>query len=185
VRCSSSERLLVDFVEGALPPLRRSRLVAHLDGCERCSELLQELRVIDALLLQPRLLDPAPNFTFKTLAEARSLGRPRVDRGSTLGIVVTYLAFAWTIIGVWLLLGGTSARQTLASSGTALVDRGGLTALLDATSRLFGHATPGVTALMAGIVAIDVVAGVVLAVVYAAARPQLARRLARISETIG
>lgn len=185
VRCSSFDLLLAEFVDGTLPPQQRARVLDHVDSCERCSGLLEELRVVDALLLTPRLMEPAANFTFRTMAEVHSAAPPRVARASTLGVVVAYLAFAWTIIGVWLLVGGKGARDGLATSGETFLNYSGLNSLTDATSRLFGHATFGVTALMGAIVGVDLVAGIVLAVAYTAARPRLARRLARMTETIG
>ena len=184
VRCSSFDPLLAELVDGTLPPLQRARLLEHLDSCERCAGLLEELRVVDALLLTPRLIEPAANFTFRTMAEVHAVAPPHVARASTVGVVIAYLAFAWTIIGAWLLLGGKNARAGLTAPGESFLHDGGLNGLTEATSRLFGHATFGVTALMAGIVAVDIVACILLAAGYVAARPRIARRLARMTETI-
>lgn len=186
MRCSSFEPSLTDFVEGALGPAEHARVLSHTDECDGCRALLQELRVIDALLLTPRQLDPAPNFTIKTMVEVRALATPRIRRTPALGVVVTYLAFAWTIIGAWLAFGGGAAHETLASAGALLTRYGiDLAALAAMTLQLFGHSTLGVTALMGMVVVLDVVAGVMLAVLYTAVRPRLAKRLARITESIG
>jgi hypothetical protein len=58
-----------------------------------------------------------------------------------------------------------------------------LVRLSSITGSLFGHATPGVTALMAAILMLDIVATVGVAVVYGVVRPRLAAHLARSWET--
>ena len=79
--CSSFEPLLAPYVDGALLPAPvRMQLGAHLERCTSCSALLEELRVIDALLLTARPVDPAPNFTFRVMAELNSFPAPRVRR---------------------------------------------------------------------------------------------------------
>ena len=185
MRCSFSEDALVLLIEGQLPPVRRARTIEHVDGCERCRELLEELRVVDALLLGPRQIEPAPNFTFRTMAELRGVHPPHVRRTPALLVIAAYLLFAWTIIGAWLLLGGAAAREALASSGASALRFSGLASAGDAATRLFGHATAGVSIAMAIIVGVDIVAGILLVAAYTARRPHLARRLSRITETIG
>ncbi|HMD02068.1 MAG TPA: zf-HC2 domain-containing protein, partial [Candidatus Baltobacteraceae bacterium] len=80
MRCSSFEPLLDDFVDGTLDSKNRNHVATHLEGCESCSALLRELRVIDALLLTPRLLEPAQNFTFKAMADVRAIPQPHAHR---------------------------------------------------------------------------------------------------------
>jgi anti-sigma factor RsiW len=183
MRCSFSEPRLDAFVDGTLAAADQRRVLAHVDGCDRCRHLLEELRVVDALLLVPRQLEPAPNFTFRAMAEVRAMHPPHVRRVPTLGVFATYLAFAWTIIVLWLAFGGTAAREALAVGGAALARYGaGLSGVAGATSQLFGHATPGVTILMGMILLLDACALAVVALVYVVVRPRLAAHLANPSE---
>jgi predicted anti-sigma-YlaC factor YlaD len=115
MRCSTSERLFDCLLDGTLSALQRRRLDSHLDSCRRCTSVLEELRVIDALLLTPRTLEPAPNFTHKTMAEIRSMPppkphKPRLPVWGWLGI---YLALSWTVIGVWIAYGRPDAHSAL------------------------------------------------------------------------
>jgi hypothetical protein len=84
MRCSSFEPLLDEYVDGVLAPREHALVAAHVAGCASRAGLLEELRVIDALLLTPRALEPAPNFTFKVMAEVRSLPAPAVHHVPTL-----------------------------------------------------------------------------------------------------
>ena len=48
--CREAVALMADYLDGALPPRDRERLLAHLAECPHCSEYLSELRItIDAL----------------------------------------------------------------------------------------------------------------------------------------
>jgi anti-sigma factor RsiW len=157
VPCSSFEPLLAPYVDGALPAATWVQLSAHLERCGSCSALLEELRVIDAMLLTARPLDPAPNFTFRVMAELGTLPAPRVRRASVLGIVAAYLVFAWLSIGGFFWFGGAHAKAALAVMAGSIGHYGAaLDGLAAATSHLFGGATFGVTAAMSAILAIDV-----------------------------
>jgi anti-sigma factor RsiW len=167
MRCSSFEPLLEGYVEGELLPAERVRVAAHVAGCPECASLLEEFRVIDALFLQPRRLDPAANFTFKVMAEVRSLPRPHVHHTPPLPVLATYLAFGWVAIGSFLMFGGGAARATLAWLSSAPANFGAGLGTLAAVSRhLFGHQAFGVTAMMGGLLAGDaIVAAAVVAIV--------------------
>ena len=184
MRCSSFEPLLDEFVDGTLTPVRTHRVAKHVADCTECSALLAELRVIDALLLTARPTEPAVNFTFKAMAEVRSMPVPHVHRTPILSIGAAYLVFAWTAIGFWFAFGGPAARgisgmllATLGSYGDATARLAGI------TGRVFGHMTPGVTALMVGILLFDIIAMAAVAVVYGVVRPRLAAHLAHSWET--
>ncbi len=185
MRCSLCEGALDAYVEGALPDEARTGVEAHVEECDRCRALLEELRCIDALLLMPRQVEPTPNFTYQVMADVRSVPPPVVARTPTQRVVIAYLVFAWAIIGAWLVFGGGSARDALASGASALAGYGGgFGALADATTQLFGNATSGVSALMTIIIAVDFVAAVVLAFAYAARGRRPSARLARIFENV-
>ena len=126
MRCSSSEPLLDEFVDGTLPLETHARLAAHAEECASCGSLLAELRVIDALLLAPRRLEPAPNFNFAVMAEVRSMPRPHASRFHALPVLGIYLAFAWSVIGFFFIAGKSAAHSALgfvsaAFSGAALL----------------------------------------------------------------
>ncbi len=183
MRCSSCEPLLDAYLEGQLTPAVRARLEAHVAECCECSALLEELRVIDALLLAPRRLEPAPNFTFAVMAEIRTLPPPVVHSVSPLPMFGAYLAFAWSAIAMWFLMGGTASQATLAFAGQALARLGtALAALVGSGANLFGHATVGVGAAMGLILLLDVMLAVGLAAGVVALRSRRAERLSGTSE---
>ncbi len=76
MNCSSSEDRFEEYLDGTLAPAVRVRLRAHLDGCGSCQGMLEELRVVDALIAAPRSVELPENFTFATMAEVRALPRP-------------------------------------------------------------------------------------------------------------
>ena len=183
MRCSSSEARLDAFVDGVLPPLEQTRVAAHVDGCSECAALLQELRVIDALLLTPRVVVPAPNFTFKVMAEARSLPAPHARHALTASVIAAYLGFAWVAIALFFVLAGSSARSAVAAltqgglrAGDSLVALGG------AASHLFGRYQLGVTAAVGGILTLDLVVAAAAVLIYTVVRPRLAASIARSTE---
>ena len=163
--CSSFESQLSAHVDGELGPVSSARIARHLAGCDRCAGMVEELRSIDALLLTPRELEPAPNFSFVVMAEVRSLPAPHAHRSRPLAILATYVVFAWCAIGAFLVLGGASARAMLATLGMIFGRLATVaTTLATATERLFGRHTFDVTAAMGALLALDlVIAGVVFA----------------------
>jgi anti-sigma factor RsiW len=169
MRCSSFKPLLDEYVDGMLSSRKTALVAAHLAGCAECPALLEELRVVDALLVTPRILEPAPNFTFKVMAEVRSLPRPEVHRGAhAFGVTAAYLAFAWAFIGAFFLFGdGTSHAAWTTLVATATHSGDAFNALAAATARFFGPNTFRVTAAMSALLAVDVVlASIVGAAVY-------------------
>jgi anti-sigma factor RsiW len=42
--CRQMVELITDYLEGALPRAQRRRFEAHLEGCEHCSEYLEQMR---------------------------------------------------------------------------------------------------------------------------------------------
>lgn len=114
MRCSTSEEFFDGLLEGTLTAQQRWRLDAHLERCGKCTVVLEELRVIDALLLTPRKLEPAPNFTFKTMAEIRTLPPPQPARATWPWVFGSYLLFSWIAIGLWLAVGRPDGHTSLA-----------------------------------------------------------------------
>jgi anti-sigma factor RsiW len=168
MRCSTSEALFDGRLEGTLTWLQRTRLDAHLEDCARCSAVLEELRVIDALLLTPRALEPAPNFTFKMMAEVRAMPRPRRVRAQWPWMFALYLALSWLAIGAWFAVGRPDGHAALALVAGSMQH---LAAAATGVTRALGSTT------VAGLVALMLVAdaGLLFGILYLHAR--FARRV--------
>jgi anti-sigma factor RsiW len=169
MRCSYSEPLLDGYVDGILTPLQRRRVAMHLRTCEHCSGLLEELRVIDALLLAPRKLEPAPNFTFKVMAEVRCERRPHahLHGPAPLPVLAAYLVFGWLAIGSFFVFGGASAHAVAGLLHAMLVDINAQTiALAAVTGRVFGRQSFDVTAAMGVLLALDFLAAAIFVTAY-------------------
>jgi anti-sigma factor RsiW len=115
MRCSSSEKLFDGLLDGTLTGTQRRNVDVHLEACARCTSVLEELRVIDALLLTPRMLEPAPNFTQKAMAEIRTMpapkaAAPRLPLWMAFGM---YLFASWLGIGMWVAFGRPDAHGML------------------------------------------------------------------------
>jgi anti-sigma factor RsiW len=165
MRCSSSETLLDEYVEGTLSPRKAALVAKHVAACPSCARLLEEVRVIDALLIAPRRIELAANFTYKAMAEIRTLPPPRAHRSRPFVLLGSYLAFAWLAIGTYFIVGGESAHAALA------VALGSLNGYLDsavvlahAPARLLGpNAGPVTEAASAIVVADALFAGLIFA----------------------
>jgi anti-sigma factor RsiW len=177
VSCSSSEALFEGYLDDTLIPAQRARLLTHLRTCGRCKGVLDELRVVDALLAAPRAVELPENFTFATMAEVRSLPRPQVSRAPVFAYLVSYLIAAWLLIGAGFLL-APSAMWAVGES--ALDASGGLArsfgAVAHAGARLIGDVGSLGTLLGAAIV-LDVAVALALVVGFTVVRPRLAERL--------
>src|SRR5271166_909368 len=114
MRCDTAEVLFEQLLEGALAPRPRAELTSHLDDCANCRAVLEELRVVDALLLSPRSFEPPVNFTFRTMAEIRSMPAPAPLRRSWPWLFGLYLFLSWIAIGVWFGVGRPDAPSALA-----------------------------------------------------------------------
>jgi anti-sigma factor RsiW len=168
MRCSSFEPLLDPYLDGELSPALAARVTAHADACSECGAVLAELRVIDGLLLEPRRLEPAANFTFKVMAEARALPAPHAHRYPHVQVLATYVVFAWVAIAGFLIFGGTAARAMVATIGTwAARTANDFVHLSALTGHLFGGQAFDVTAAMGGVIALDLVAAAAVFGLYA------------------
>lgn len=181
MRCSYFKARLDAYIDGELGPRERALIATHVAACAECAALLEELRMIDALLLRPRRLEPAANFTFKVMADARALPGPRVHHVPTLPVLVTYIVFAWATIGAFLWWGGSTARSMLAMLGASAQQFGfAVGVLTTSVGHLFGAQTPDVTRTMGAILGGDVVLAGAVVGLYALRRAR--RSAARASE---
>jgi len=64
VACISGVELLMDYLEGVLPPDLRAALEAHVAGCERCAAFVASYRET------PRILREATTMTLPDDIEA-------------------------------------------------------------------------------------------------------------------
>ncbi|MGA3037323.1 MAG: zf-HC2 domain-containing protein [Vulcanimicrobiaceae bacterium] len=175
MHCTASENLFDGLLDGTLSVLQRHNVETHLAQCARCTSVLEELRVIDALLLTPRLLEPAPNFTQKTMAEIRTLpppkpAAPRLPLWSAAGF---YLLASWLGIGTWFAIGRPDAHGVFSLA----------LGLLDHSSRAFydvgravaaGIGSTGIASIVALVLGVDV-----LLIALAFFAPRVISRLAR------
>jgi hypothetical protein len=176
--CSSTEALFEPFLDGELPAAARGELIAHVDRCAGCRGVLEELRVVDALLIEPRRIDLAPNFTFAVMAEARALAAPAPYRPPVRAYLVSYLVGAWLLAGVAMAFAPLTMR---ALAGTTLdIARsifGAIGALGAVIGRSFGRGGNVLSALLAALLLVDaaLIAAGGLALKYV--RPLLVERL--------
>ena len=175
--CSSSEALFEAYLDDTLLPAQRARLLRHLNGCGHCKGVLDELRVVDALLAGPRQVELPPNFTFATMAEVRSLPRPHVSSAPVLAYLVSYLVAAWLLIGAGFLLAASAMGAfgvTALDTSAPLVHTFG--AIGSAGARVAGD-FGSLTAFLGAAIVLDVAVALALVVGFAVVRPRLAERL--------
>ncbi|GAC1403788.1 MAG: hypothetical protein NVSMB64_06060 [Candidatus Velthaea sp.] len=177
MNCRSSEARFEPFLDGELVPRERVELIAHVEACAACRSLLEELRVVDALLLEPRDVQLAPNFTFATMAEVRALPAPRVDRSPMAAYIVSYLVAVWLIVAAAFVLSpnvvhllGAMLFDIASSIANAL---GGLTHVLARSLGRDGNALPAV---VSGLLVLDITLALAFGAALAYVRPRLAER---------
>jgi anti-sigma factor RsiW len=177
VNCSSCEDRFEEYLDGTLAPALRVRLRAHLARCGSCQGVLEELRVVDALLVSPRTVELPENFTFATMAEVRALPRPHVSSAPVVAYFVSYLVAAWLLIGAGFLLSGRTMRVF---GETALDLAGSLTRSLGAVAHAGGRMLGdfgGIGTLLGTALVLDLAVVAVLVFGFAVVRPRIAERL--------
>lgn len=184
MRCSSCKQLLDRYAEGTLGTQRMLFVSQHLTACGECAAVLEELKVVDALLTTLHAPPaPAPNFTFAVMAEVRSMPLPSVPRTNVLAAIAAYVAVAWAIIVLWLNLAGIGISGGLALATTALTNAAAAVHAISAgATGVFGNGTPAVTAFVIAVLGLDVAVGIGVALVYYVIRPRLVARLASVPE---
>ena len=175
--CSSSEELFEAYLDGTLLPAQRARLLAHLAGCGPCKGVLEELRVVDALISSPRHVELPANFTFATMAEVRALPRPHATSAPVYAYLVSYLVAAWLLIGAGFLFAATAMHalgETALDASASLARVFGIVG--HAGARVAGDFGALGTVLGAAIV-LDVAVVLALVVGFTVVRPRLAEHL--------
>jgi anti-sigma factor RsiW len=178
VSCSSSEDLFEAYLDGTLLPAQRARLLSHLARCGACKGVLDELRVVDALISSPRHVELPANFTFATMAEVRSVPRPQGGTAVPVyAYLVSYLVAAWLLIGAGFLLASSAMR----AFGETALD---VSASFARVFGIVGHAGARVAgdlgplgAVLGTAIVLDVAVVLALVVGFTVVRPRLAERL--------
>jgi anti-sigma factor RsiW len=182
VRCSSCEPLLDRYLEGTLTPREMSDVTLHLKHCQGCSELLDELKSVDALLFTTRVPDLPENFTFAVMAEVGALPAPQAREHPLWSFLVLYCAAAWAAVVLGLALSKTSPVVLLQSIASALHSGVLANALAASVSEQFSHMSPALAAFAFAMLLIDAVLAAAVALIYFNVRPRLAARLASSAE---
>lgn len=128
--CSWSEERFERFLDGNLGASERARLLTHVERCNACSGLLEELRVVDALLLAPRTVELPENFTFATMADVRAMPPPCPLRTPLAASLIAYVVAAWSLAGAAVLIAPNAVlgagRNVLAGAVTVLAALAGI-----------------------------------------------------------
>lgn len=180
MRCDTSELLFEQLLDGTIAPRPRAELISHLDRCANCSSVLEELRVVDALLLTPRSLEPPVNFTFKTMAEIRAMPAPAPLRRTWPWLFALYLTLSWVAIGAWLAVGRPDAHGAFALvAESARHTFGALDGIARVAGTGFGLGYAGVAGAVTFLLIADVALLFAVLFVRSVVRPRLAAHLAR------
>ena len=183
MRCSSCEPLLDRYLEGTLTPPQMRAVAEHLTQCSGCSELLEEVKVIDGLLATTRVPDLPENFTFALMAEVSALPAPRARQHPIWSFLALYSAAVWAAVIAAMALSGTSPRVVIAAIASGL-GKFGVASSAFGTDLSHGltHAMPTLAAFGLGVLIIDIAIACAFALLYFVVRPRLAARLASVSE---
>jgi Putative zinc-finger len=145
VTCDSVERLsLGAYVLGALDPVERAEIEAHLSGCASCRDELAGLAAMPGLLARVRLEDvleplpsPSPAMTERLIARLRAARRRRRRR---LAVAVTALALAAVAASAVVISDRDTSSTREVASVTATNPRTGVTARLGLRPASWGTA---------------------------------------------
>lgn len=179
MRCSSCEILLDRYVEATLQPRQMSAVSAHLKTCDRCAELVNELRVVDALMATTKSVDLPANFTFAVMAEARTMPVAAERRLSVWSLLVFYIVAAWIALsGGFALL---DPRVTFVRHAFTGVWSGALevVAAVAGIAHGVGPAAPAIVGLVSFVLFVDVLLAGAFIFFYRSVRPRLAAAIAR------
>lgn len=179
MRCSSCEQHLDRYVEGTLAARQMLAMASHLQRCDSCTTLMQELRVIDALLATTQPVELPPNFSFAVMAEVRGITVHQPRRVPIWALVFVYLVGAWTVIAGSYAIFGTRAPLVANSAGALLsVAREGL-ATISGIAHDLGASSPLVVASVFAVLLIDAMLAGCLIFYRRSIHPRLAAALNR------
>ncbi|HEY8314554.1 MAG TPA: zf-HC2 domain-containing protein [Candidatus Baltobacteraceae bacterium] len=182
MHCSSCEPLLDRYVEGTLPARRMLAIGKHLRTCAHCTDMLTELKVIDALLETTGATEPAANFTFAVMAEVRSMPKPRTVRHPAPRLLLSYLAAAWVVAVVWFVASGATLGSLVTGASALGLRFASAFSSVGGGAGVLGHSTPSLAALGVALLAIDAAIALGVGIIYLFVRPRLAAAFAPSAE---
>jgi len=183
VRCSSCERLLAAYADATLTPRASAQVAGHVAGCATCTSLLEELRVVDALLTTAKPAELPINFTFAVMADVRELPLPAAQRFAWWAATTAYLALAWAVAMALLLGASAGARAaTVSLLATLWSQTASAGAALTAASHALGTTTPVAMAVATLVLFADALAFAAIFYFYRNVRPRLAAVVVRSRE---
>ncbi|HLY03747.1 MAG TPA: hypothetical protein VKR56_14780 [Candidatus Cybelea sp.] len=99
MRCCSCEPLLDDYLEATLSRRQMRDVALHLGSCPACSPLLEELRVVDALLATARSPGRVGSGFTAAVVSATAASPPHPARRIALWLpLLAYLLAAWALL---------------------------------------------------------------------------------------
>lgn len=179
MRCSSCEILLDRYVEATLPPRRMAAVSSHLKACEACVALVNELRVVDALMTTTQAVELPANFTFAVMADVRTTPVTVQRRLSVWSFLVFYLVAAWIALsGTFAMVGGRMPwlERVFTAGGAAASNA---LAAVTGVAHGIGPAAPVVVGIVSVVLVLDVLLFGTLILFYRSIRPRLVAALAR------
>jgi hypothetical protein len=178
LECLSGE--IAAYIDGELDPFCEAEVEAHIDGCDDCSERLNQQKqflcaINSGLKAEPQIELP-DNFTRLIVANAEStvsgLRRPR-ERFNALFICAGLLLFVLFALG--------SATGSFVDGVFTIIDQ--TTAVLGFFGHVFYSVLIGLAIIVRSVASqfrLDVAAGVIVTALFAAFLMLLSRRMVRI-----
>jgi len=113
VKCTTTDRLLQDFVEGRLDPETATALSEHLQVCNQCAQKAREWRQLRALLTQAPGPAPSEEFIRQTVLAVHKARRSPAARSRRVA--------SKDNANRWSFLYSEKARNVAASFAAAIV----------------------------------------------------------------
>ncbi|HET9393740.1 MAG TPA: zf-HC2 domain-containing protein [Candidatus Rubrimentiphilum sp.] len=179
MRCSSCEPLFDRYLEGTLTPREQNEVAAHVRSCGQCALLLEELKVVDALLFTTNAPELPVNFTFAVMAETRSMPAPVWREHRIWSFVALYVTAAWVAVIAAIAISGAKFSTIGAAAA------GGASTVAHAIGAGFdgiGQGAPALATFGIGVLFIDFTLAAAVALLYFVVRPRLAAHLASARE---
>ena len=118
MRCKEFENKIIDYLEGSLSNVEMNRMKDHLEGCEQCSQLYEEIRLTYSMADQEKAPEMHRGFYDRVKARMDS-GQP--EAGKTIRLNRFYAAAATILVLIGLalgiLLGSNLARNGASMAG--------------------------------------------------------------------